>query len=113
MDGRIKLCAAVAFILILQVTIGTGSYVHQTSTGYQDVVVVIEENSALTDCAGALERVKVSHCAIFPPTCCLPPLSRISIGYYIFSCINEVSSKSTGMGQFFFKFNFHFRLFVD
>ena len=57
MDGRIKLCAAVAFILILQGTIGTGSYVHQTSTGYQDVFVVIEENSALTDCAGALERV--------------------------------------------------------
>ena len=51
----------------------------------------------------------------FPPTCCLPPLS---VEYHqsviiIFSCINEVSSKSTGMGQFFFKFNFHFRLFVD
>ena len=57
MDGRIKLCAAVTLILILKGTIGTGSYVHQTSTGYQDFFVVIEENSALTDCAGALERV--------------------------------------------------------
>jgi hypothetical protein len=51
---------------LLMTTLCTASYVSQTTTGYQDVVVVIEENTDLSDCTVALELVKVSYfvCAI-------------------------------------------------
>ena len=59
MDGRVMM-TSIALSLIMTVTLCTASYVTQTTTGYQDVVVVIEENSDLTDCTAVLEQVKVS-----------------------------------------------------
>ena len=65
MYGRV-ISVVLSMLMTMTLCCCTASYVTQTTIGYQDVVVVIEENTDLTDCAAALELIKVSFFFKFP-----------------------------------------------
>ena len=89
---------SIVLSLVMTMTLCTASYVTQTTTGYQDVVVVIEENTDLTDCTAALEQVKVSSDFLIFPCA----INGISIDFFLFVLFfSNGSGQWTGIGRFF------------